>query len=115
MKPATALASLKTDSYNNNNGHNEQLDEPIPIDVSSVDLDITPIPLVISGLSVQFLTNGGVTPYSQQDLRGSATAFRTCVPTELGRCRSAYVDCKSLFYAWAAMRNFGRLAACTSR
>jgi hypothetical protein len=30
--------------------------------VSSVDLDITPIPLVISGLSVQFFTNGGVTP-----------------------------------------------------
>jgi K+-transporting ATPase KdpF subunit len=30
--------------------------------VSPVDLDITPIPLVISGLSVQFFTNGGVTP-----------------------------------------------------
>jgi hypothetical protein len=33
--------------------------------VSSVDLDITPIPLVISGLSVQFSTNGGVTPARQ--------------------------------------------------
>jgi hypothetical protein len=30
--------------------------------VSPVDPDITPIPLVISGLSVQFFTNEGVTP-----------------------------------------------------
>ena len=29
--------------------------------VSPVDTDIAPIPLVISGLSVQFFTNGGVT------------------------------------------------------
>ena len=30
--------------------------------VSPVDPDITPIPLVNSGLSVQFFTKGGVTP-----------------------------------------------------
>ena len=37
--------------------------------VSPVDPDITPIPLVISGLSVQFFTNGGVTPARQPGSR----------------------------------------------
>jgi hypothetical protein len=36
--------------------------EQVAGQVSPVDPDITPIPLVNSGLSVQFFTKGGVTP-----------------------------------------------------
>jgi hypothetical protein len=43
--------------------------------VSPIDPDITPIPLVNSGLSVQFSTKGGVTPsLIRPRLRGSARA-----------------------------------------